>query len=87
MSDGRRGINLSGSHSQTIQPLRDIETSVDVEEALKGLDSNEKRIIVLVAAGMSNKEIGAELGISCQDVQDRRSEIMGKLRYFMNFTD
>ncbi len=56
------------------------ETDASDEEKVEALSNREKDIIVCVAKGMSNKEIGDELCISMHTVTTHRRNISNKLQ-------
>jgi DNA-binding NarL/FixJ family response regulator len=45
----------------------------------RSLTSRESEVLQLIADGFSNKEIGAELGISVKTVEKHRQQVMNKL--------
>jgi RNA polymerase sigma factor (sigma-70 family) len=47
---------------------------------LKGLSPREREVLALVTNGKTNKEIGAELGISPRTVESHRESLVKKLR-------
>jgi FixJ family two-component response regulator len=49
------------------------------EARLAGLTSKEREVLEAVAAGMTNKEIADQLGLSLRAVEDRRARLMRKL--------
>jgi DNA-binding NarL/FixJ family response regulator len=49
------------------------------EQVFEHLSRREQEVIQLLAQGMSNKEVGAALGISIRTVESHRANIMSKL--------
>ncbi len=45
----------------------------------RSLTTRETEVLQLIADGFSNKEIGAELGISVKTVEKHRQQVMNKL--------
>jgi DNA-binding NarL/FixJ family response regulator len=52
----------------------------DSVRVLKGLSPREREVLALVTNGKTNKEIGAELGISPRTVESHRESLVKKLR-------
>lgn len=50
------------------------------DESIRSLTEREKQILILVAKGMSNKEIARNLGLSLQTVKTHVSRILQKLK-------
>ncbi|MCX7969809.1 MAG: response regulator transcription factor [Armatimonadetes bacterium] len=50
------------------------------DELIRSLTEKEKQILILVAKGMSNKEIAQQLGLSLQTVKTHVSRILQKLK-------
>lgn len=46
---------------------------------LEGLTGREREVLILIASGKTNKEIGAELGISPRTVESHRESLVKKL--------
>jgi DNA-binding NarL/FixJ family response regulator len=66
--------------AQLTQALRDgSAAAVKPPRAVDVLTAREREILVHIAQGMTNKGIGAKLGISARTVEAHRDSLMGKL--------
>jgi RNA polymerase sigma factor (sigma-70 family) len=61
------------------QTLTDLEERKRIEEQLGSLTQRERQVFDLVAGGMPNKNIAAQLGLSLQTVKLHRGNVMRKL--------
>ena len=66
---------LAGS----VRSARDAETPVKPPRAVDVLTARERQILGHIAEGMTNKEIGATLGISARTVEAHRDSLMRKI--------
>lgn len=75
----RRGVMVG--YIEKLLKAIDLNGSVQVsnEALLEPLTERESEIIRLIAAGLTNPEIGEELGISAETVKKHASSIYGKL--------
>lgn len=64
------------------QTSNDSADTLDQKELLETLSDRERQIVVLVASGMTNKEIAQELGLSIKTVESHRSNVSKKLKIF-----
>ncbi len=64
--------------ARVVSRLRDLESKAEADE-LRDLSPRERDVLVLVAEGKSNKEIGAALNLSGITVRNYVSNILGKL--------
>ena len=61
------------------RPRRRDDTAVETQESLETLTAREIQVLELLAEGLSNKAIGARLGISGQTVKFHVAAVSGKL--------
>ena len=59
--------------------VRSAETAVKPPRAVDVLTAREREILVHIAEGLTNKEIGAKLGISTRTVEAHRDSLMRKI--------
>jgi DNA-binding NarL/FixJ family response regulator len=59
--------------------VRSAETPVKPPRAVDVLTAREQQILVHIAEGLTNKEIGAKLGISTRTVEAHRDSLMRKI--------
>lgn len=64
------------------QTSADSPDTLDQRALLETLSEREKQIVVLVASGMTNKEIAKDLGLSVKTVESHRSNVSKKLKIF-----
>lgn len=64
---------------EVMQSVLSDKPVINSNKALAGLTQREKEIIVLVAQGKTNKEIGKDLFISLRTVETHRNNLMRKL--------
>lgn len=48
-------------------------------EKLRGLTEKERQVVAMLAAGRTNKQMAAHLGLTLRAIEDRRSRVMKKL--------
>ena len=63
------GATLAGSHSLWLE----------AQSKIRRLTKREREVLALVAEGLSSKEIGAALGISCRTSELHRGSVLKKL--------
>ncbi len=56
--------------------------ALDQKELLETLSDRERQIVIFVAAGMTNREISNNLGLSVKTIESHRSNISKKLQIF-----
>ncbi|MCS7264585.1 MAG: response regulator transcription factor [Armatimonadetes bacterium] len=57
-----------------------INSSVIADETLETLTEKERQVLILIAKGLTNKEIAKQLGLSLQTVKTHVSKILQKLK-------
>jgi FixJ family two-component response regulator len=60
--------------------LRKEAAAIDLQERLSTLTSREREVMALVACGLLNKQIAAEIGLSEITVKVHRGQAMRKMR-------
>lgn len=68
-------------HSKTTQPLQEDQRTALAPPALAALSKREREVLELLAAGVSQKEIGEQLGLSIKTVQTYRTRLGQKLNF------
>ena len=69
---------LKGCLARIQQVGREMAVKADIEQRLALLTARERQVFDALAAGMSNKEIGAQLEISPRTVEIFRAKVMTK---------
>jgi DNA-binding NarL/FixJ family response regulator len=72
-------VYMSPAIAVQMVKMRDTTDSSDGRRPVDGLTSSEKRILFLIAEGMSSKEIGEMLSIHYRTVDNHRTNICRKL--------
>lgn len=72
-------VYMSPSIAVQMVKMRDKTSSPDGRRPIDGLTSSERRILSLIAEGMSSKEIGEMLSINYRTVDNHRTNICRKL--------
>ncbi len=77
--EGKEYYSPEVAQQLTEAARRGVRTSASPPLAASVLTPREQQILVQVAAGLTNREIGAELGISSRTVEAHRESLMTKL--------
>jgi len=73
------GDRLVERVNEILRDAADREASTaQTRERIQGLTSREREVLVLAAGGLTNKDIGARLGISFRTVEVHRGHVMQK---------
>jgi DNA-binding NarL/FixJ family response regulator len=78
VSQGREFFSLAAARRMGAA-IRDQHAELQASSALDLLTARERDVLVGVAEGLTNKEIGAKLGISHRTVESHRESLMKKL--------
>jgi DNA-binding NarL/FixJ family response regulator len=74
------GSAFSGAVARTLSSaLRNDSGETDHHARLETLSAREREVLILIARGSTNKEIGTSLGISVRTVESHRESLMRKL--------
>lgn len=77
--EGREFFAARVTHQLSVGLRQEIETE-QVRSRLDSLTKRETEVLLLIADGLTNREIGDRLGISPRTVETHRERVMGKLR-------
>ena len=66
--------------TEDLKNRQDREWSSTIEQRVSQLTPRERQVMDRVVAGLSSKEIGAELGISFKTIEAHRAKIMKKMQ-------
>ncbi len=75
-----RSILDPDATSRVLRLLRGGGTSAEPTNDLSGLSHQERRVLALVADGMTNKQVGEQLGLSENTVKNYLVNVFEKLR-------
>ncbi|MGH7969902.1 MAG: response regulator transcription factor [Limisphaerales bacterium] len=79
LDDERLLESVSRALSRGSQARRAGEESREAAQLIAGLTSREREVLDRLVAGMSNKQVGHELGISPRTVETHRARLQSKL--------
>ena len=71
---------IEAAHERSQHVLEHQDTLVDLRECYRSLTPREREVMVLVASGLLNKQVGGELGISEITVKAHRGQVMRKMK-------
>jgi DNA-binding NarL/FixJ family response regulator len=72
-------VDVTRQLADAARTVRRAEAPVKPRRAVDVLTAREREILVLIAEGLTNKEIGAKLGISTRTVEAHRDSLMRKI--------
>lgn len=77
--EGREYFSAQVTHQISVGLRQEIEAE-QVRSRIASLTPREREVLLLVADGLTNREIGERLDISPRTVETHRERVMGKLR-------
>jgi RNA polymerase sigma factor (sigma-70 family) len=77
--EGREYFTARVTHQLSVGLRREIEAE-QLRTRLESLTNREREVMLLVAEGLTNREIGERLEISPRTVETHRERVMSKLR-------